>query len=108
MTGGTIPRLVSLPPGMTLARHSSEGTHPAAIQSPARRQLTLAGPSNSELALRNLTAAVAVALVTALGIASPVAAIQTSSAKVVIIVGATHGATANYRANGDAAYAEAI
>ena len=108
MTGGTIPRLVSLPPGMTLARHSSEGTHPAAIQSPSRRQLTLAGPFSPELALRNLAAAVAIALVTALGIANPVAAVQTSSAKVVIIVGATHGATAGYRANADAAYAEAI
>ncbi len=58
--------------------------------------------------MRNLVAAVAVALVTALGIAGPAAAVQTSTAKVVIIVGATHGATAGYRSNADAAYAEAI
>ena len=58
--------------------------------------------------MRNLVAAVAIALVTALGMAGPVAAVQTSTAKVVIIVGATHGATAGYRSNADAAYAEAI
>ena len=58
--------------------------------------------------MRNLAAAVAVVLVAALGVASPVAAAQTSTAKVVIIVGATHGATAGYRSNADAAYAEAI
>ena len=58
--------------------------------------------------MRNLVAAFAIALVTALGIASPAAAVQTSTAKVVIVVGATHGATAGYRANADAAYAEAI
>ena len=58
--------------------------------------------------MRNLVAAVVVALVTALGIAGPAAAVQTSTAKVVIIVGATHGATADYRSNADAAYAEAI
>jgi flagellar hook assembly protein FlgD len=58
--------------------------------------------------LRNLVAAVVVALVTALGVAGPAAAVQTSMAKVVIIVGATHGATAGYRSNADAAYAEAI
>ena len=58
--------------------------------------------------MRNLAAALAIALVTALGIASPAAAVQTSTAKVVIVVGATHGATAGYRANADAAYAEAI
>jgi flagellar hook assembly protein FlgD len=58
--------------------------------------------------LRNLAAAVVVALVTALGVAGPAAAVQTSMAKVVIIVGATHGATAGYRSNADAAYAEAI
>jgi flagellar hook assembly protein FlgD len=58
--------------------------------------------------LRNLAAAAVLALVTALGVAGPAAAVQTSTAKVVIIVGATHGATAGYRANADAAYAEAI
>ena len=57
--------------------------------------------------MRNLAAALVV-LVAALGFARPVAAAQTSTAKVVIIVGATHGATAGYRANADAAYAEAI
>jgi hypothetical protein len=35
-------------------------------------------------------------------------AAQTSTAKVVIIVGATHGATDSYRSKADAAYAEAI
>jgi flagellar hook assembly protein FlgD len=58
--------------------------------------------------LRNLVAALAIALVSALGVAGPAAAVQTSTAKVVIIVGATHGATAGYRQNADAAYAEAI
>jgi flagellar hook assembly protein FlgD len=58
--------------------------------------------------LRTLVAALALALVTAAGIAAPVAAVQTSTAKVVIIVGATHGATAGYRIKADAAYAEAI
>jgi flagellar hook assembly protein FlgD len=61
-----------------------------------------------EPALRNLVAAITIALVTALGIAGPAAAVQTSTAKVVIVVGATHDATAGYRANADAAYAEAI
>jgi flagellar hook assembly protein FlgD len=58
--------------------------------------------------LRNLAAALVLALATALGVSGPVAAVQISTAKVVIIVGATHGATAGYRANADAAYAEAI
>ena len=58
--------------------------------------------------MRNLAAAIAVVLVAALGVATPVDAAQTSTAKVVIIVGATHGATAGYRSNADAAYAEAI
>ena len=58
--------------------------------------------------MRNLVAALAIALVSALGVAGPAAAAQTSTAKVVIIVGATHGATAGYRQNADAAYAEAI
>ncbi len=58
--------------------------------------------------MRNLVAALAIALVSALGVAGPAAAVQTSTAKVVIIVGATHGATAGYRQNADAAYAEAI
>jgi NhaP-type Na+/H+ or K+/H+ antiporter len=58
--------------------------------------------------LRKLATAVALALVAAVGIAVPASAVQTSNAKVVIIVGATHGATAGYRSNADAAYAEAI
>ena len=41
--------------------------------------------------------------------ATPVrAAAALSPAKVVIVVGATHGATASYRKSADAAYAEAI
>jgi flagellar hook assembly protein FlgD len=58
--------------------------------------------------LRNLVASLVIALVAALGVAGPAAAVQTSTAKVVIVVGATHGATAGYRQNADAAYAEAI
>jgi flagellar hook assembly protein FlgD len=58
--------------------------------------------------LRNLAAALALALVTALGVSSPAAAVTTSTAKVVIVVGATHSATATYRSYADAAYAEAI
>ena len=58
--------------------------------------------------MRNLVAALVAVLLASLGAAAPVAAAQTSTAKVVIIVGATHGATAGYRANADAAYAEAI
>jgi len=58
--------------------------------------------------LRNFAAALALALVTALGISSPAAAVQISTAKVVIIVGATHGTTPLYRSYADAAYAEAI
>ena len=58
--------------------------------------------------MRHLAVAVALALVSALGVSSPAAAVQTSTAKVVIVVGATHGATAGYRSNADAAYAEAI
>jgi len=55
-----------------------------------------------------IPALAALALVTALGISSPAAAAQVSTAKVVIIVGATHGTTALYRSYADAAYAEAI
>jgi flagellar hook assembly protein FlgD len=65
-------------------------------------------PSDLELALRFFAAALALALVTAVGVASPVAAVQISTAKVVIVVGATHGATAGYRSYADQAYAEAI
>jgi flagellar hook assembly protein FlgD len=58
--------------------------------------------------LRNLAAAVVLAFVTVLGFSRPVAAVTISTAKVVIIVGATHSATAGYRADADQAYAEAI
>jgi flagellar hook assembly protein FlgD len=58
--------------------------------------------------LRHLAAALVLALASALGVSSPAAAVQTSTAKVVIVVGATHGATAGYRADADEAYAEAI
>ncbi|MBA2381873.1 MAG: hypothetical protein H0V73_07160 [Chloroflexi bacterium] len=61
-----------------------------------------------ELALRNLVAALSLALVASFGVVGAAAAVQTSTAKVVIVVGATHGATAGYRANADAAYSEAI
>ncbi len=59
--------------------------------------------------MRNLAAAVAIALVSAIGISAPVAAaMPISSAKVVIIVGATHGTTPAYRADADETYAAAI
>ncbi len=58
--------------------------------------------------MRNLAVALVLALAAAVGTAVPAAAVQTSTAKVVIIVGATHGATAGYRSNADAAYDEAI
>ncbi len=58
--------------------------------------------------LRKSVFAVVLALVAMLGAYGPVAAAQTSTAKVVIIVGATHGDTAKYRSNADELYAEAI
>ena len=58
--------------------------------------------------MRNLAAALAIALFATHGVAGPAAAGQTSTAKVVIIVGATHGTTPAYRADADSAYAEAI
>ncbi|MEA2519750.1 MAG: hypothetical protein QOF49_1830, partial [Chloroflexota bacterium] len=58
--------------------------------------------------MRTLVAVLSLALITVAGIAAPVAATQTSTAKVVIIVGATHGTTPLYRSYADAAYAEAI
>jgi hypothetical protein len=58
--------------------------------------------------LRKSVFALALALVAMLGAYGPVAAAQTSTAKVVIIVGATHGETAKYRSNADELYAEAI
>ncbi len=58
--------------------------------------------------MRKSAVALAFALVATLGIIVPSAAAATSDPKVVIIVGATHGATAGYRADADVAYAEAI
>ena len=58
--------------------------------------------------MRNLVVSLAIALLAALGVAAPAAAVQTSTAKVVIVVGATHGTTPTYRTYADAAYAEAI
>ena len=58
--------------------------------------------------MRKTVAALALVLIAALGIAVPSAAAATTAPKVVIIVGATHGATAGYRADADVAYAEAL
>jgi len=61
--------------------------------------------------LRRSAIAVALALAASLGIGTLPAAAATSPSgepRVVIIVGATHGATASYRADADRAYAEAI
>ena len=60
--------------------------------------------------MRKTAVAVALLLVASLGIVVPAAAAATvaSDPKVVIIVGATHGATAHYRTYADHAYAEAI
>jgi hypothetical protein len=58
--------------------------------------------------LRKTAALLALALVVSLGIAVPTASAALADTKVVIIVGATHGATAGYRADADQAYAEAI
>jgi flagellar hook assembly protein FlgD len=58
--------------------------------------------------LRKTAVFLALLLVATLGIAVPSVAGATGDPKVVIIVGATHGATAGYRADADVAYAEAI
>ena len=59
--------------------------------------------------MRRLAAAAFLAVLTAIGsIGSVAAAVPISTAKVVIIVGATQGSTSSYRSNADAAYAEAI
>ena len=58
--------------------------------------------------MRKTAAALAFALVVSLGIAVPSVAAAVGDPKIVIIVGATHGATAGYRADADRAYAEAI
>jgi len=57
--------------------------------------------------LRKTAVAIALVLVATLGILVPSVAAATGDPKVVIIVGATHGATAGYRADADVAYAEA-
>jgi len=57
--------------------------------------------------LRKTAAAIAFVLVATLGILVPSVAAATGDPKVVIIVGATHGATAGYRADADVAYAAA-
>jgi hypothetical protein len=51
---------------------------------------------------------IVLALLATFGAYGPVAAAQTSTAKVVIIVGATHSETAKYRGYADQIYAEAI
>ena len=58
--------------------------------------------------MRKTLAAVALVLIATLGIAVPSVGAAVGDPKVVIIVGATHGATAGYRADADQAYAEAI
>jgi hypothetical protein len=58
--------------------------------------------------LRRSFVAFAIALVASFGIMAPPVAAAVVGAKVVIIVGATHGSTAAYRADADVAYAEAI
>ncbi len=58
--------------------------------------------------MRKTLVAVALVLIATLGIAVPSVGAAVGDPKVVIIVGATHGATAGYRADADQAYAEAI
>jgi flagellar hook assembly protein FlgD len=59
--------------------------------------------------LRRLAAAALLAALTAFGSSGPAAAaVPISTAKVVIIVGATEGTTSTYRSYADQAYAEAI
>ena len=57
--------------------------------------------------MRKSAFALALAFVATLGLIVPSASAAVGDPKVVIIVGATHGATAGYRADGDVAYAEA-
>ena len=60
--------------------------------------------------MRNAVAAIVLALIASVGAlaASPTVTRAATGPKVVIIVGATHGATAGYRADADQVYAEAI
>ena len=57
--------------------------------------------------MRKSAIALALALVASLGMIVPSVSAAAGDPKVVIIVGATHGATAGYRADADVAYAEA-
>ena len=57
--------------------------------------------------MRKSAVAVVLALVATIGMIVPSVSAAAGDPKVVIIVGATHGATAGYRADGDVAYAEA-
>jgi len=57
--------------------------------------------------LRKSAFALALAFVATLGMIVPAVSAAAGDPKVVIIVGATHGATAGYRADADVAYAEA-
>ena len=58
--------------------------------------------------MRKTAVAIALVLIASLGIIVPSVLAATGDTKVVIIVGATHGATAEYRTDADRIYAEAI
>ena len=58
--------------------------------------------------MRKTAVVLALILVATLGVAVPIALAAPGGPKVVIIVGATHGATPTYRARADEAYAEVI
>ena len=58
--------------------------------------------------MRKTTIVLALILVASLGVAVPFVSAASGDPRVVIIVGATHGMTATYRARADEAYAEAI
>ena len=57
--------------------------------------------------MRKSVIALALALVASIGLIVPTVSAAAGDPKVVIVVGATHGATAGYRADADVAYAEA-
>ncbi|MEO8437329.1 MAG: FlgD immunoglobulin-like domain containing protein [Chloroflexota bacterium] len=57
--------------------------------------------------MRRTVAALVLVMLASLGALVPSVSAAVGDPKVVIIVGATHGATAGYRADGDVAYAEA-
>ena len=58
--------------------------------------------------MRKTAIVLALILVASLGVAVPFVSAASGDPRVVIIVGATHGMTADYRARADEAYAEAI